>query len=84
MEIESGRVEGLRVRVYHDDDPMPLDEQGDFLPLVVSVPAPRRGGSPVVEAGGQYAGGFDITRLAWAGGRVRTSGSPTTNRSGIS
>lgn len=66
MEIKSNRVDGLRVRVYIDEDPMPLDGQGDFLPLVVSVPAPRRGGSPVVEAGGQYAGDFDITRLAWA------------------
>lgn len=66
MEIKSDRVGGLRVQVYIDEDPMPLDGQGDFLPLVVSVPAPKRGGSPVVEAGGQYAGGFDITRLAWA------------------
>lgn len=66
MEIDSSRVDGLRVRVYTDEDPMSLDEQGDFLPLVVSVPAPRLGGSPQVEAGGEYAGDFDITRLAWA------------------
>lgn len=66
MEIESDRVDGLRVRVYTDEDPMPLDGQGDFLPLVVSVSKPNRGGAPVVEAGGEYAGGFDVTRLAWA------------------
>lgn len=66
MEIESGTVEGLRVRVYKDEDPGELDDQGDFLPLVVSVPKPNRDGSPVVQAGGQWEGGFDVTRVAWA------------------
>lgn len=66
MEIESERVAGLRVRVYQDEDPMLLDEQGDFLPLVVSVPKPNRGGAPVTHAGESYIGDFDITALAWA------------------
>jgi hypothetical protein len=66
MEIESSRVEGLRVRVFHDEDPGELDDQGDFLPLVVSVPKPNRDGSPVIQAGAQWEDGFDTTRLAWA------------------
>lgn len=69
MEIESSRVEGLRVRVFHDEDPGELDDQGDFLPLVVSVPKPNRDGSPVIQAGGQWEDGFDPTRLAWAASR---------------
>jgi len=66
MEIESSRVEGLRVRVFRDEDPGELGDQGDFGPLVVSVPKPNRDGSPVIEDGGQYVGDFDVTRLAWA------------------
>jgi hypothetical protein len=66
MDIESSRVEGLRVRVFRDEDPGELGDQGDHLPLIVSVPKPNRDGSPVIETGDQWVRDFDVTRVAWA------------------